>query len=123
MKGAVMADEEFVTRREFDMAREYERQLREADQRAIAIKQDADDRAKILQQGTDRDYRASSNEWRGESGDRAATYVTRAEMKPLQDYVMSQQGRSAGISALQVLLFSLAGLAIAALGVALAIAR
>ena len=118
-----MADEEFVTRREFDMAREYERQLREADQRAIAIKQDADDRAKILQQGTDRDYRASSNEWRGESGDRAATYVTRAEMKPLQDYVMSQQGRSAGISALQVLLFSLAGLAIAALGVALAIAR
>ena len=113
----------FVTQREADIVRNYEHLLREADQRAISIKQDADDRAKILQQDTDRAYRAGQNEWRGESSDRAALYVTRTELKPIQDWVLSQQGRSAGISAFQATLMGLAGLAIAVLSVALVLAR
>lgn len=111
--------EDFVTQREFDIVREHWNQLREADQRALEIKQDADDKAKLLEQEVRAYKDASQNEWRGESGDRAATYVTRAEIKPLQDYVAGR----AGVSGLQVSLMTLAGLVIAALSVALVIIR
>jgi hypothetical protein len=133
--------DDFVTRREFDMARDYERQLHEkdemlraADLRAIQVRQEADDRAKHLEQSTSRDYRMGQNEWRGESADRQATYAPRAEvaaqfatltakLDPVISYVESQKGRSAGITALQALLIALATLAIAAMSVVVALHR
>jgi hypothetical protein len=111
----------FVTQREFDMVREHLRELGAADQRALQIKQEADDKAKALEQDTDSYYRAGQNEWRGESSDRAAMYVTRTELKPIQDWVLAQQGRSAGISAQTALLMGLAGLVLTALLVYLAL--
>jgi hypothetical protein len=113
----------FVTKREADLVRKHLRELREADQRAIVIRQDADDKAKLLEQEVRAYKDASQNEWRGESSDRAAAYVTRAEIKPIQDWALAQQGRSAGISAMGAILLTLTGLAIAALSVALVLAR
>jgi hypothetical protein len=114
--------DEFVTHREFDLVREYLDKLRDADQRALTIKQEADDKAKLLEQEVRAYKDASQNEWRGESSDRAAAYVTRTELKPLQEWVLSQQGRSAGISAQTALLMGLAGLVLTALLVFVALA-
>jgi hypothetical protein len=111
----------FVSQREFDMVRQHLRELREADQRALQIKQEADDKAKVLEQDVRAYKDASQNEWRGESSDRAAAYVTRTELRPLQEWVLAQQGRSAGVSAQTALLMGLAGLVLTALLVYLAL--
>jgi hypothetical protein len=128
-----MADK-FVTQREFDIVRGQWNQLRKADQRALEIKQAADDKATLLEQA-ERSYKyAQQNEWRGESSDRAATYATQvalegavatimAKVDPVLAFVESQKGRSAGISTLQATLMGLAMLTIAALSVALMLAR
>jgi hypothetical protein len=115
--------DKFVTRREFDRERQHIRELLSKEQRALEIKQAADDKAQLLAYQERAKKDASQNEWRGESSDRAAAYVTRSELKPIQDWVLAQQGRSAGISALQATLMGLALLATAVLSVALAMGR
>lgn len=119
--------DEFVTRREFD-------KLREADQRALSIKETADLAALGLAREHQRYRDEQANNLREQIGTERGMYVTRkelesatekfeVELKPVLTFMAAQQGRAAGISALQVLLFSLAGLTIAGLSVALAIIR
>jgi vacuolar-type H+-ATPase subunit H len=126
--------EDFVTQREFDVLRNHLRELREADQRALSIKETAD----LAALGLARDHQTyrdeKANELREQISSERGLYVTRGqleaatakievELEPVKAYMLAQQGRADGISALQVLLFSLAGVAIAALSVALAIVR
>jgi hypothetical protein len=53
----------------------------------------------------------------------AAVAKIEAELKPVLTYMASQQGRSAGITALQALLIALATLSIAGLSVVVALHR
>jgi hypothetical protein len=126
--------DEFVTHREFDQALDHLRELRAADQRALSIKETAD----LAALGLARDHqlyrdekanelREQINTERGHYAGRgeldAAVAKIEAELKPVLAYMASQQGRSAGITALQATLMGLAGLAIAVLTVALVLAR
>ncbi len=121
-----MADN-FVTRREFD-------KLREADQRALSIKETADLAALGLAREHQRYRDEQANQLREQINTERLLYVTRpameaavakieAELKPVLAFMASQQGRTAGVTALQVTLMGLAGLAIATLSVILAINR
>jgi vacuolar-type H+-ATPase subunit E/Vma4 len=119
--------ENFVTRREFD-------KLREADQRALSIKETADLAALGLAREHQRYRDEQANQLREQINAERLLYVTRpameaavakieAELKPVLTYMASQQGRSAGITALQALLIALATLSIAGLSVVVALHR
>lgn len=119
--------EEFVTRREFD-------KLREADQRALSIKETADLAALELARDHQRYRDEQANRLREQIESERGNYVTRAalegavekfdaELKPVLTFMAAQQGRSAGVSALSAVLMTLAGLAVAVLSVALVLAR
>jgi len=116
--------EEFVTRREFD-------KLREADQRALSIKETADLAALGLAREHQRYRDEQANNLREQIAAERGRYVVRnemdaavakleAELKPVLTFMAAQQGRKEGITALQVTLMGLVGLVIAALSVALA---
>jgi vacuolar-type H+-ATPase subunit E/Vma4 len=122
-----MNDPNFVTRREFD-------KLREADQRALSIKETADLAALGLAREHQRYRDEQANQLREQINSERLLYVTRpameaavakieVELKPVLAYMASQQGRSAGITALQALLIALATLAIAAMSVVVALHR
>jgi hypothetical protein len=115
--------EEFVTQRQLDELRQHLRDLRVADQRALSIKETADLAALSLAREHQQWRDAQANELRSQINQERGTYVSQAEFKPVLAYISAQQGRSAGMSALQVTLSGLAGLAIAALSVALALGR
>lgn len=115
--------DEFVTRREFD-------KLREADQRALSIKETAD----LAALGLAREHQVyrdeQANNLRDQITEERGLYVTRlameaaiekleAELKPALTYIAAAQGRAV----LYAVLMTLAGLVIAGLSVALVLAR
>jgi hypothetical protein len=112
-----------VTQRELQELRDHLRDLREADQRALSIKETADLAALSLAREHQQWRDAQANELRAQINQERGTYVSQAEFKPVLAYISAQQGRSAGVSALQATLIGLAGLAIAVLSVALAMGR
>jgi vacuolar-type H+-ATPase subunit H len=126
--------DELVTQRELAVLREHFRELRDADQRALSIKEAADSAALDLAREHQVYRDEQANRLREQITEERGNYVTRAdlagavakieaELKPVLTYMVSQQGRSAGISAFQVTLIALATLAVGILGVALAMGR
>lgn len=126
--------DKFVTRRELDLLRAHLSQLREADQRALVISETKDLAALSLAREHQVYRDAQANELRAQINAERLLYVTRpameasvakieAELKPVLAFMAQQQGRSAGISALQATLMGLAGLLIAVLSVALVLAH
>ena len=66
--------------------------LRDADQRALAIKEQADRDALGLAREIQTYKDEKANELREQIGSERGLYVTRPEIKPLADYVTSQSG-------------------------------
>lgn len=94
-----------------DTLKQYNDALRAADQRALQIKETADEKALDLSAEVQRYKDEKANELRSqierEQGERATKIELQAlgekleaTIKPLSDYVHSQQGRSSGTSAL-----------------------
>lgn len=121
-----------ATQQQLTELREHLRELRDADQRALAIKETADREALDLAREHQVYRDEQANRLREQITEERGNYVTRAdlaaavakievELKPVLTYMASQQGRSAGISAFQVTLIALATLAVGILGIALAI--
>lgn len=59
---------------------EHAQELRRADQEAIAVALRTVKEQRTEDRETDRAYRETQNNWRGESSDRAAKYATRSEV-------------------------------------------
>jgi vacuolar-type H+-ATPase subunit H len=115
--------DEFVTRREFD-------QLREADQRALSIKEAANQAALELAREHQRYRDEQANNLREQINNERGEYVTRAELeaavakieaelKPVLSFMSSQQGRASGISAQMSLFITLAALAVSVMAIVL----
>jgi CHASE3 domain sensor protein len=130
----VTGGSDVVTQRELQELRDHLRELREADQRALSIKETADLAALELARDHQRYRDEQANNLREQINTERGEYVARAELeaavakieaelKPVLTYMASQQGRSAGITALQALLIALATLAIAAMSVVVALHR
>jgi len=106
---------DYVSRREFENFRDHLRDLREADQRALSIKETAD----LAALGLAREHQVyrdeQANQLREQINSERGGYVTRAaldaatakieaQLHPVLEFMASQQGRSAGISS-QMTLF------------------
>jgi hypothetical protein len=79
-----------------DTLKEHFDDLRAADQRALQIKEVGDAKALDLQKETQQYKDEKANELREQIGSERGNYTTRAEMKPVLDFVASQQGSSKG---------------------------
>ncbi len=125
-----MADVDPVTQRELNDLREHLRELRNADQRALSIKETADLAALGLAREHQRYRDEQANQLREQINAERLLYVTRpameaatakleAELKPVLAFMAAQQGRAV----LYAILMTLAGLAISGLSLALFITR
>lgn len=86
-------------------------------EKALKIKEEADSRALILQAETQKYKDEKANDLRTQIERERGTYVTQTEMKPIADWVTTQQGRGVGINDVRIWVFGL----IAAVGGVIAI--
>lgn len=77
-------------------------------EKALKIKETADLAALGLAREIQTYKDEKANELREQIGAERGIYVTRAELKPLADYVQSQTGRTAGVLDLRTVMISLA---------------
>jgi len=93
--------------------------LRAADQRALQIKESADDRALGLAREIQTYKDEKANELREQINSERGLYITRAEFKPIVDYVTSQQGRSSGFDKSWAIIITIVGVGLVILGLVL----
>jgi hypothetical protein len=101
-----------------DFDEERDRRYREVaieKEKAVVIKEKADAEALYLAREIQKYKDEKANELREQIGSERNTYVTKDEMKPLANWVFSQQGRSIGVSSMAGWIFAAATLIIAAL--------
>ncbi len=90
--------------------KELAKELRIADERALRIKDAADDQALGLarEAQTYRDERA--NNLREQINLERGAYATKEELKPVVDFMAKQQGRSSGLNSSYGMIFGILGL-------------
>lgn len=91
--------------------------LRAADQRALQIKEVGDGKALDLQKETQQYKDEKANELREQINSERNLYVTRAEFKPVLDYIAAEQGKSTGLNAAWVLVSGAIVVAVAIIGI------
>lgn len=79
-----------------DTLKEHYDKLREADQRALQIKETGDSKALDLAREIQTYKDEKANELREQISSERGIYVTKAEMKPFADYITAQQGQTKG---------------------------
>lgn len=108
--------------------------LREADQlavaaalasaeKAVAAALAASEKAVLKAEAASADRFASVNEFRQTLTDQAATFATRDKVEAIENRLNRIDGEKSGVTTTQVLMFQLAGLFIAAVGLYLALSR
>jgi vacuolar-type H+-ATPase subunit H len=83
-------------------------EVKNAEEKALKIKEEADKRALDLQAETQTYKDEKANELRSQIERERGSYVTQTELKPLTDYVARQQGRSAGIGSTSAAIYAVA---------------
>lgn len=120
----IVGDGEPVTQRQLADFKRYLAALREADQRAIEIKEVADNAALLLARDHQQYRDEKANDLREQINEERLAYVTRpvmeaeiakleAELKPIQSYMSGQEGRRAGSANSTALIISMITIAIA----------
>lgn len=87
--------------READERLEAERDRRYAEvnlerEKALLIKETADERALVLQAETQKYKDEKANDLRSQIERERGNYITQSDLKPISDFVQSQIGRTAG---------------------------
>jgi vacuolar-type H+-ATPase subunit H len=102
-------DDEYVTQRELRELHDHWRELREADQHAMTVKESADQKALALAREHQLYRDEQANQLREQISEERGQYATRsaldaavarldAELKPILSYIDSRRGHSEGIS-------------------------
>ena len=86
-------------------------------EKALKIKETADRDALGLAREIQTYKDEKANELREQIGSERGIYVTRSELKPIADYVQSQQGRAQGIDNFSKFLIAVAGVIVAMAGI------
>ncbi len=91
-------------------------EAREADAKALKIKEQADRDALELAREIQTYKDEKANELREQINNERGLYVTQTELKPINDFVAQQQGRSTGAVDTRTLVFALIGTGVTILG-------
>jgi hypothetical protein len=114
-----MSNDKVPMRDYVDLQFRHMAELRAADQRALQIKEQADRDALTLSRDAQTYKDEQANKLRDQISSERGDYVSRAEFKPIADYVTSQQGKTASTG----VILTVAGLAIALLASVIVVAN